>query len=314
MVFDVISKSGETRKYTVVTSVGSFTDSLNSEGDLLEVIIALPFESKDNLIEFITDDSEEKPVARFFDNLNFNSYASIFQEPIQTTSFELFIYNEIGKISEIRYFKDTSYLNSTIFEHEDNQVFIKNSDQTRTVVTNNNFYNSTFFINYDAFGNVESSTRNTYGNQTIHYSFNNTNEITGIEIIPRDDVGEISYTYSPKTIRKLDDYGFQGSTWFYTYGGFFNCNDDVYIGKAVCYQPKIEYALNPYYKLFADFGYLFSPFTVPLKPFIETGGEIFNSPESQNYVNTINALKYPVESKNKNLMDQGPKVLRYGYR
>ncbi|WP_396591178.1 hypothetical protein [Allomuricauda sp. R78024] len=116
-------------------------------------------------------------------------------------------------------------------------------------------------------------------NQTFYYSFNSTNEITQIEIVPKDYVGEISYTYELKIIEKLDDSIFQTSSWFSTHGGLLNCNDTVVANRATCYKPIIDSALNPYYKLFADFGYLDSPYSVPLKPFTETGGESLESPE-----------------------------------
>ena len=286
------------KEYTITVIVDDISINKTS-GEFLETVFYSPFNSTDDLIEFIKYDNE-KPIARFLEahNNNFSSYDEIFMEPIYARNIELFEYGTNNKVSKIKEFNYYKLADGYEFKFENNKVFIFNEVAgSLEEVTNNSTYFSFKTVNYDNEGKVLSSIIDHNGNytQTYDYQFNSSFEIEAID----SGDGDIDFIYSDGTIRK-NSYIISPETYLYTHSGLLNGHPSYGTGS---YPPKIEIANNPEFNLFIKFGLGSYGYNIPFKLFIEASGEFLDQIEgTERYVNEVNSFKYPIrvtEIKNK---------------
>ncbi len=294
------------KEYVVSAIVDDISMNVNTSGEFLETVFYSPFNSTDDLIEFIKYDNK-KPIARFQEayNNDFNSYDEIFIEPIYARNIELFEYGSNNKVSKIREFPYWKLEEGYEYKFEDNQVFAFNKTTGVLIeVTNNSSYLVPKIVNYDNQDNVISSiTITPWQNLTYNYFFNASNEMERL-------VGDIllDYTYLEGYIQTYDStYSLSG---FRTHSGFLNDNPLYDTGS---YPPKIDDAINPEYNLFIKYGLASYGNYIPDRPFIETRGEFLDWIEGTvRFVNEVNSFKYPI--KVTEIKNEVERTVGYSYR
>ena len=269
----------------------------NTNGQLLEAVI-----DEVNFFEVFLYDNENKPLARIL-NIPIRhypeSYNNLFNQRLLTKNIHYYVYNNSNKVVETRAFF------GGLFFFENNRVYSINESTNEIlditdIRTRYELIKHTY-DNNNRVNSLSSFLNNGNPNVYLEYKYNNQEQIKSLYINYISNGSEESfteYTYFDREI-KITSVNFDGD---------FN---EVYVTH--------NNVLNPYNKLFVDFGIgttfgisssigksFYPAFTIPIKYFFG----------SKNEVQEINDFNYPKKTLHKSLPT--PRVnyteLTYTYR